>query len=225
MQLARFLLIAWWKIFCRFFFRYEVTWVNDKPLDDWKDVRLYAFFNHTSLFEPIFISTMPFSFIWRGCKHAIVPAADKTMNRPIVGKVFLLMAPRMVSITRKKDETWSGFLDECSSESVVCIAPEGRMKRKDGLDSKGQPMSVRGGISDILLAMDEGLVIWAYSGGLHHVQAPGEKKVRFFQTVKLRYHYMPIREYKAQFDTSDSKKFKVAVVKDLEARMKQHTPE
>lgn len=225
MQLARFLLIAWWKIFCRFFFRYEVTWVNDKPLKDWSDVRLYAFFNHTSLFEPIFISTMPFSFIWRGCKHAIVPAADKTMNRPIVGKVFLLMAPKMVSISRKKDATWSGFLDKVDEHSVICIAPEGRMKRTNGLDSNGKPMSVRGGISDILMGLDDGLVIWAYSGGLHHVQAPGSLKVHLFQTVKLRYHYMTIKDYKAQFNTTDPKRFKVAVVKDLEERMKQYTPE
>jgi hypothetical protein len=224
MQLLRFVLIAAFKILCRFFFRYEVTWVNDTPLKKWNDVRLYAFFNHTSLFEPLFISAMPFHFIWKGCKHAIVPAADKTMNRKIVGKLFLLMAPHMVSITRKKDESWSGFLDKVDDNSIICIAPEGRMKRRNGLDAQGQPMSVRGGISDILLGLDEGLMLLGYSGGLHHVQAPGEKSVRLFKTVKICYEAVSIRDYKAQFNTQNSKEFKIQVVRDLETRMKKHVP-
>jgi hypothetical protein len=33
---------------------------------------------------------------------------------------------------------------------MVLMAPEGRMKRADGLDAHGQPMTVRGGIADIL---------------------------------------------------------------------------
>lgn len=223
MQLFRFLWIAAFKILCRLFFHYEVTWVG-QPLESWRDVRLYAFFNHTSLFEPIFISAMPFHFIWKGSAHAIVPAADKTMNRKIVGKLLLLMAPHMVPITRKKDESWSGFLDKVDDQSIICIAPEGRMKRRNGLDSNGQPMSVRGGISDILLGLDEGLMVLAYSGGLHHVQAPGEWTVRLFQTVKIQYEAIAIRDYKAQFNTSDPKQFKIQVVQDLESRMRQHVP-
>ena len=198
--------------------------MNSTPLTNWRDVKLYAFFNHTSLFEPIFISTMPFHFIWIGSKYASVPVADKTMKRPFVGSLLWFIAPKMISITRKKDETWSGFLNQIDENSIICLAPEGRMMRKTGLDLEGNPMSVRGGISDILLGLDNGIFILAYSGGLHHVQTPGEWSVRFFQTVKIRYEYFSIKEYKAQFDTKDSKKFKLQVVKDLESRIKLHTP-
>ena len=37
---------------------------------------------------------------------------------------------------------------------VVVLSPEGRMKRKNGLDKHGRPMTVRGGIGDILDRID-----------------------------------------------------------------------
>ena len=65
---------------------------------------------------------------------------------------------------------------------MVIILPEGRMKRENGLDLHGNPMNVRGGIADILLAMKQGRMLIAYSGGLHHVQFPGGVP-RIFKTV------------------------------------------
>ena len=57
------------------------------------------------------------------------------------------------------------------------------MKRRNGLDSQGQPMTVRGGIADILEAIPSGPMLIAYSGGLHHVQAPGETLPAVFRTA------------------------------------------
>jgi hypothetical protein len=44
---------------------------------------------------------------------------------------------------------------------------------------------VRGGIADILEAIPSGRMLLAYSGGLHHVQAPGEHVPRPFRTLYL----------------------------------------
>ena len=65
------------------------------------------------------------------------------------------------------------MLRQIDPDAMVLILPEGRMKRATGLDSEGKPMTVRGGIADILETIGEGRMLLAYSGGLHHVQAPG----------------------------------------------------
>lgn len=220
----RFLPYGIWKCICRIFFWYEVTWVNDKKLTSWGQVRIYCFLNHTSLWEALYISAMPFHFIWRGSEQVILPIADKTMNRPLVGFLVSLMAPKTISISRKNDETWKNFKDTLSNESIVCIAPEGRMLRKNGLDSKGEPMTIRGGIADILNIMDGGKMIIAYAGGLHHVQTPGEKMFRLFQKLKICYEVVDINSYKEQLGSHDSKAFKLAVINDLQERKEKYLP-
>ena len=219
-----FLFVVSVKIISRIFFRFEITWVDDRPLDDWKQVKVFACLNHTSLFEPLFLSAMPFHFLWHGSKHALLPIADKTMDRPILGKVLQFMAPDVVSITRRKDETWDGFLHKMSDQTVVCLAPEGRMMRANGLDSNGKPMSVRGGISDILLHIHEGYFLFGYSGGLHHIQKPGEKFPKLFKTIRIRWEAVPIAEFKRDMPTENAREFKVAVVKNLNERMLRHSP-
>ena len=103
----------------------------------------------------------------------MVPIAQKTTDRALVGRFYGLVAARVVSISRERDETWSEVLRQIDPDAMVLILPEGRMKRATGLDSQGKPMTVRGGIADILETMGEGRMLLAYSGGLHHIQVAG----------------------------------------------------
>ena len=109
---------------------------------------------------------------------------------------------------------------------MVVILPEGRMKRLNGLDSKGQPMTVRGGIADILDEIPEGPMLIAYSGGLHHVQAPGERLPRLFRRIRMNFELVEISAYRQERlrESSGPIGFKRAVVEDLERRRALHTP-
>ena len=119
-------------------------------VEDWKKVRLIVVLNHTSLFELVFIGLAPFGFLWKLAKHLIFPAADITYKRKIFGPFLRLLGVSVQSVSRKRDDTWYAFLNDIKKDSVVVIAPEGRMKRKTGLDKEGKLMTVRGGIVDIL---------------------------------------------------------------------------
>ncbi|HEX9163799.1 MAG TPA: 1-acyl-sn-glycerol-3-phosphate acyltransferase, partial [Thermoanaerobaculia bacterium] len=165
------------KILSRIFYRPDFAFLGPTPNDPWADIRLVVFLNHTSLFEPVFLAGVPNRFIWRLAAHGVIPAADKTTGRPLVGVIFKFVAHHVVPITRERDDTWFAVLRKIDPDSMVVIAPEGRMKRANGLDANGNPMTVRGGIADILLAVKEGRMLLAYSGGLHHVQIPGHRMV------------------------------------------------
>src|SRR5258705_6302245 len=182
------------KYVSRIFYRYDVAWVGDVLPRPWHQIRLVAFLNHTSLFEPVFLGGVPNSFVWRLAAHGVVPAADKTTGRPLVGLIFKFVAHHVIAITRERDATWFAVLNKIDPKSMVIIAPEGRMKRETGFDLNGNPMTVRGGIADILLAIKEGRMLCAYSGGLHHVQVPG-RVPRLFKTVRMRLEDVEIAEY------------------------------
>lgn len=205
------------KILSRIFYRFDFAWIDPKPGNQWKDIRLIVFLNHTSLFEPVFLGVPPPSFIWRLAAHGVVPAADKTTDRPLVGIVFKFIAHQVIPITRQRDDTWSQVLSTIEPNSMVAIAPEGRMKRANGLDLHGNPMTVRGGVADILLAMKSGRMLLAYSGGLHHVQIPGHVP-RIFKTIRLRAEVMEIADYNAEMMKNGPEQFKRNVIRDLEAR-------
>ena len=98
------------------------------------------------------------------------------------------------------------------------------MMRANGLDKHGKPMSVRGGIADILCQMKTGKMLLGYSGGLHHVNAPGEKRMRLFKTLKIRYEIVEIENYLAQFNEKDPRRLRKLVARDLEARLERHKP-
>lgn len=208
----------------RRFYRFEVLWVGPKPRKAWKNIRVFAFLNHTSLLEPLFLGTLPVSFLWDAAKRTVVPGADITMNRPIAGTFYKYFSPRTVSITRERDDSWSGFLDEIKPDTMVALAPEGRMMRANGLDKHGKPMTVRGGIADILCKIKTGKMLIGYSGGLHHVNAPGEKRMRLFKTLKIRYEILDIADYLQQFDTDDPRRLRKYIAEDLEKRLQQHKP-
>lgn len=213
--------------FSRLFYRFEVSWVEPPPPDVWENIRVFAFMNHTSLLEPLFLGAFPVRFLMDAACRTTVPGADKTMNRPIVGRFYKYFTPHTVSITRKRDDSWEGFLEGIGEDSLVAIAPEGRMKRPNGLDANGQPMSVRGGIGDILSYLQRGKMLIAYSGGLHHVNQPGERRLRLFKTLRIRFEILEIESYLAAFSESDQAKsshLRKAIARDLEARQKQHQP-
>jgi Acyltransferase len=206
------------KYLSKIFYRHDFQWVGNVPPNPWRNIRLVAFLNHTSLFEPLFLGGCPNHFVWRIAAHGVVPAADKTTGRPLVGIIFKFVAHHVIAITRERDHTWFAVLQKIDPKSMVIIAPEGRMKRANGLDVNGNPMTVRGGIADILGAVTEGRMLVAYSGGLHHVQVPGHLP-NVFTTVRLRTEIVDIGSYIAEM-TADGgpDQFKRNVMKNLDAR-------
>lgn len=214
------------KILSKIFYRHDFEFVGDVPPGDpWKGLRLVVFLNHTSLFEPVFLGVTPARFIWRLAAHGVVPAADKTTDRPLVGMVFKFIAHRVIAITRQRDDTWTQVLSTIEKNSMVTIAPEGRMKRATGLDLNGNPMTVRGGVADILLALKEGPMLIAYSGGLHHVQIPGHMP-NLFKTVRLRVEVLDIATYiRDRMAEGGPEQFKKSVIRDLERRRDHYCPD
>ena len=213
------------KLLSRVFYRFDFDFVGKLPPGDpWKGIRLVVFLNHTSLFEPVFIGVPPPRFLWRLAAHGVVPAADKTTDRPLVGLVFKFVAHKVIPITRQRDDTWTQVMSTIEEDSMVAIAPEGRMKRATGLDLHGNPMTVRGGVADILKALGHGRMLIAYSGGLHHVQIPGHVP-NVFKTVRLRVEVLEIADYIAEIvGRGGAEEFKRNVIKDLEWRRDHYCP-
>jgi len=209
----------------KLFYRVEMSWLGNPPADPWEGHRLVVFLHHTSLYEPVFLAGAPRSFIRRIAFHGVLPAAEKTIRRPIVGWVFKLIAAHVISITRARDQTWFQVLRRIDPESMVILAPEGRMMRRNGLDSAGKPMTVRSGIADVLEAIGEGRMLIGYSGGLHHVQAPGERIPRLFQRVRMNLELLDIADYlRTLLAGRTPEEFRRAVCADLERRREANCP-
>src|SRR5437867_1133675 len=218
-------LLIFLKYLSKVFFRPDFGWIGETPKDPWANIRLVVFLNHTSLFEPVFLTGVPNRFIWRLAAHGVIPAADKTTGRPLVGLIFRFVAHHVIPITRQRDQTWFEVLNRIDPKSMVVIAPEGRMKRATGLDLQGNPMTVRGGVADILQAIQEGRMLLAYSGGLHHVQVPGHIP-NLFETVRMRIENLDIAGYIAeQMAKGGAEQFKRNVIRDLETRRDAYCPE
>jgi 1-acyl-sn-glycerol-3-phosphate acyltransferase len=208
------------KLASRLFFGYEIKWVGDVPDDPWADARIITILNHTSLYEPLFAGGAPDRLLKRIAGHGVVPVADKTVQRPLVGRFFRLVAEDVMPITRERDDTWERFITQASQpDSVAVILPEGRMKRKTGLDQAGNPMTIRGGIADIIRAVPDGRMLMCYSRGLHHIQAPGELLPRPFRTVKARLETVDLPTYREKLlESAGEEGFKRAVIEDLTRR-------
>jgi 1-acyl-sn-glycerol-3-phosphate acyltransferase len=218
-----YLLLMGIKLFSALCYRFHVCWLGNPPADPWANLRLVVLLNHTSLYEPLFVGILPLRFLKNIARNGLVPVADKTMCRPLVGRFFRLVAHNVVSISRLRDRTWESFLTMLKSSSLVVVAPEGRMKRANGLDLEGKPMTVRGGIADLLDRMKSGRMLIAYSGGLHHVQIPNQRIPRLFKTLTLKIENLDIAQYKdALLDLWGPERFKQGVIRDLEMRRTQH---
>jgi hypothetical protein len=99
------------------------------------------------------------------------------------------------------------------------------MKRRTGLDSKGREMTVRAGIADILEALPDGRILTVYSGGLHHIQAPGELLPRPFRTILCRFEMIDIASFKLELAAKyPDLPFQTAVVRDLTERRDMYCP-
>ncbi|MCP4200562.1 MAG: hypothetical protein GY769_01345 [bacterium] len=212
------------KLWSRIFYRFEFEWMNGEPDPPWDDLRIVTVMNHTSLFEWLFAGALPDHFLKRIATRGHVPVADKTISRPFFGIFLRLLAPHMISITREPDHTWQAVIDRLEKNSMVIIFPEGRMKRADGLDKHGKPMTSRGGIADVLKAIPSGRMLIAYSGGLHHVQSPGQKLPRLFKTIRMALEFVDIEEYRnSMLEKGTGEGFRQAVRDDLDGRRDLHS--
>jgi 1-acyl-sn-glycerol-3-phosphate acyltransferase len=172
------------KVLAKTFFRFEEKWLSPFP-PNWNQIKCIGVLNHTSLFEPIFVAIYPFSQLWRAAKQMVAPAADITMNRKFVGMIFSLLGQNIIPISRKRDSSWETFLDLINEQSLVVILPEGRMMRKGGLDKNGKKMDIRPGIADVISKIPTGKLMIVTSGGLHHIQRPGQIFPKLFKKVKV----------------------------------------
>jgi 1-acyl-sn-glycerol-3-phosphate acyltransferase len=221
-----FLVLFLVKVLARIFYRLDARFIGDPPPNPWRRHRLVAILNHTSLYEALFAGICPNHFLWRIARHGVVPIAKKTSDRAVVGRFYGLVAQRVISITRERDETWSEVLRQIDPDAMVLILPEGRMKRASGLDSEGKPMTVRGGIADILETLGEGRMLLAYSGGLHHIQVPGQRLPRLFKTIRMRLEVVDIGAYREarMQEGGGPRGFRRAVAQDLEKRRDLYCP-
>jgi hypothetical protein len=207
------------KVFSRLFYLHRQRWIDPVPAKRWADIRLIVLLNHTSLFEWLFAGAAPAHFLWRIARHAVIPAAQKTIDRPVVGRFFKLLAQHVIPITRQPDETWTQLLGRVDPKGMVLILPEGRMMRPTGLDVEGRPMNVKGGVADILEAIPDGRLLFAYSAGLHHIQAPGDRLPRLFRRVEMSFENLDIETYKRELVTRpDGHSLKKAMKLDMERR-------
>lgn len=222
-RLFSFLILASIKLFVRLFYHSQFTWNPSREEVDFHQIRLMVLLNHTSLYEPLFLSELPFAFLWRIADKIYLPIADVTLGRPLVGRFYKMMLPRVFPITRKSDSSWQNYLASIEPDDLVIIAAEGRMKRPNGLDKTGKKMTIRGGVADIIDRLDGGSLLLCHSGGLHHIQKPGQRVPKLFQPIRMHITAMPIADYKKRF-SMNSRERKIQIVADLQQRLDQDTP-
>lgn len=221
-----FFILVCLKAVSHLFYRHRAEWITPKDKGWWRDLRIICILNHTSLYEVLLIGYAPIGLVWKIARHGVLPLAEKTARRPFVGAFFRSLMRHVVVITRQRDHTWDEVLNRVDTRAVVTILPEGRMMRKDGLDSSGRPMTVRGGIADILQVLHNGSMLVLYSSGMHHIQAPGELLPRPFRSLRVRFEKVDIPTYNAErmAEAGSADEFKHAVVRDLERRRDLHCP-
>ena len=208
----------------RIFFKLKNEWIGGEPENYALNTRIVAILNHTSLYEPLIAGYAQYRLLWKFARHGVLPVAEKTMKRPI-GLFFRLMVRHPIVVTRQRDKTWYNVLNKVGSKAITIILPEGRMKRANGLDSEGREMTIRGGIADILEALPDGRMLMVYSGGLHHIQVPGELLPTPFKTLRCRMETIDIPSYKEELKRDYPElNFRRAVIEDLTRRRDEYCP-
>jgi hypothetical protein len=212
------------KTTAKIFFKLESEWIDGEPDNYALRTRIVAILNHTSLYEPLIAGYAQYKLLWKFARHGVLPVAEKTMKRRI-GLFFRLLVRHPIVVTRQRDKTWYNVLSKADSKAITIILPEGRMKRATGLDSEGREMTIRGGIADILEALPNGRMLMVYSGGLHHIQVPGELLPTPLKTIRCRMEMIDISSYKEELkrDYPDLE-FRRAVIADLTRRRDEYCP-
>ena len=215
----RFLFLLSLKLSRYGFYRAKTEWISTPPRS-WHDVSLVLILNHTSLVEFIYGITLPVGYLRQLSQRLIIPVAKETLANRWFGPFFAHLAPKVVALSRKRDASWTHFLDQVSPNDILIYTPEGRMKRRNGLDKNGLPMTVRGGVHDVLQRFRGKEMVIVYSDGLHHVMAPGQIFPRIFRTISARFEHLKVDDYLAQF--SQYQNVKSAIRKNLEMRQKKY---
>jgi hypothetical protein len=57
-----------------------------------------------------------------------------------------------------------------------------------------------------------------YSGGMHHIHAPGQRFPRLFKRIRVRLEIVEIQQYKTALDQAEHEDFKTEVIRDLTHR-------
>ena len=219
-----FLLLLGVRATARILYRLREDWIPSKPAEMADDTRIVAILNHTSLYEPLIAGYASTKLLWSFARNGVLPVAEKTMKRKI-GLFFRSFVRHTVTVTRQRDSTWDEVLNRIDGKALVLILPEGRMKRRTGFDSKGRAMTIRAGIADILEALPDGRMLMVYSGGLHHIQAPGELLARPFKTILCRFEMIDIARYKLELaEKYPDLDFRGAVIRDLTQRRDAYCP-
>lgn len=216
MWVLRFLMLAIVKVIARLLYSFKSESIT--PEIPWADIRLAALLNHTSLFEPLFAAVLPWTILLRMAKHGTLPIAAETLRRPLAGMLYRLMVAHVIPLTRKRDDSWDLFMTQLDPQALILIMPEGRMKRPGGLDKHGNPMTVRGGIVDLLNTLKTGGLLIGYSGGLHQVQIPGQLFPKPFKQLAIHFEYLRIERYLQEFKDLDDRSRRKAIVANLEKR-------
>lgn len=224
-RVIRFILLAYIKIISHIFYSFDVKWIEGADKKNFESVKLFVFLNHTSLYELMFVAVLDFRGLWKLSKQFVAPGADTTiLHRPFVGRMFKALFPDIVPISRKNDETWDLFLEKVTDDALVGIFPEGRMMRRSGLDKNGKMMTVRGGVADVLERKHSGNIMFIYSGGMHHIQCPGQTIPRFFKKVRANIEFVSIEQYKKDVAELGHESFKINVIEDLQTRNYEKRP-
>ena len=63
-----------------------------------------------------------------------------------------------------------------------------------------------------------------YSGGLHHIQAPGDKLPGVFKTIRANLEIMDIADYKKSLPFKFGHDYYEEVVSDMQHRLETHLP-
>ncbi len=211
----RFLGLAALKVAAYVFYPTRLEWLTNKP-EKWDDVSLILILNHTSLFEFLYGVALPFSFLRELSARLIVAIADSTLKTFLGRTVLSHIAPHVVPITRKRDESWDVFLSRIKTKHICIFLPEGRMKRLNGLDKDGKKMTVKSGTVDLLKKFRGKKMVLVYGKGLHHILSPGQVFPRIFRKIEAKLESLSVDEYLDQF--KGSKDMVGAICRDLEKR-------
>lgn len=218
-QVFSFCVMSFIKVLSYPFFWFDVKWLSKKQQEELNQVRLVVLLNHTSLYEALFVRLAPYPYLWKIARHLMVPVADVTTKRPLVGKFFHALLPGVTPISRKRDHSWTDFIDRINDEAIVAILPEGRMRRHDGKDKHGKAMSVRAGVADIIEKLDSGNILFVYSGGMHHIQIPGQRFPRLFKRIKTNMEIVTVEDYKNALHHPEVRTRKVGFVRDIQPQL------